>query len=655
MSNANDKKRRERDDFSWDQPQTGIFQGLKNWWRDYKFNRQIIAEERRALKEIQAAQKPKRPDSPGSYADFENSVNDGRVVKLAEATKPEQLSFFQQLRLDRQIRKEILAERSKTATTLEERSVVKPNRLAGSQFGVGGDKEAIGDDGGPKNRVLKMVIQAVSKKLLAARIPQWALSTLPVIMFFAWAIVPGMTESEDRFAATTKKLQTQLPEFVRNRQWKESELTVYLILSSRLTQIDDVFAYYDTLIGLNEPAKALTFLVSQEVTQKDFDRGNFLYFFATKILETKSLSSSLLQQVVAKLEEALKNRLSPGNEIKARQLLSRIMASQGQLQLAYKILEPIQSKSVEVASEVLWLRWNVSETNSIIDLQSNCRRLLDEIDAKIANTEKLDDSLIGSRARLLMMMGQEQNLRSWLAAQPQLSKEDKSRWSQSIDQLSLVAEFKRTPLREDYVWQKLIPLLESDPENIMWNRIATTLWSAPKSAKNAEAFDWVKTKLDSGKASIDFLKLAANAAHMQARWELLRPIYLKIVEQDPNDVPSLNNLAAILYKFTPYDYETAMKRIDQAIAKSPNNLGILETKGQILARMGKLDESKVILEKCLPLFPNEWNIHNTLAQIYDIEGQKARAQAHRERLAVLKKPDNAPLVDLISLVEAPKK
>ena len=111
----------------------------------------------------------------------------------------------------------------------------------------------------------------------------------------------------------------------------------------------------------------------------------------------------------------------------------------------------------------------------------------------------------------------------------------------------------------------------------------------------------------------------------------------------------------MLYKFPPYEYEEALKLIDRVVAKTPDNLGILETKGQILARMGRLDESKVILEKCLPILPNEWNLHNTLAQIYEIQGQKSRALAHRDRLSNLRKPSNAPLVDNIREVDGSAK
>jgi tetratricopeptide (TPR) repeat protein len=652
-------RRDDDDDFSWDKPRSGssFFQGIKSSLQRWQFERKLASAERKAMDSFLKEQKAKTVDperqsssvsSNRNSSGFESSAADGRFVKQGEQFGPQKLTFLQKLKQDRELRREILAERRSSDAALETRSVATPNRVSKSEFGVGGDSQAYGDNlGGPPVKSVNSILKALVQKLVKARIPQWAMATLPAIVIFNWAIIPGVTNSEDRYAATSTKLQTKLPAFVEAGQWKEADLTAHRILGSNLSKIDDVFAYYETLKGMKEPIKAWNFLVSQEETLKELDRGNYFFRFAEKILNMQNLNPTLINQAVAKLTEALKNPLLPANEIKARQFLSRIIASRGDLETAYKILEPVQSQNVVIASEVLWLKWNLSESNVILNIQGNARRLLDELDRQIAKSESIDDTMIGCRSRLLMMMDQEPALRGWIAALPKLGNEEKVRWSKEIDQLSLAAEIKRKPIREDYVWQKLLPLIELDANNMLWGRIATTLWASPKSDKNAEAFQWVQKHIESGKASADFMRQASMSAHMQARWDLARPIYRKIVEQNPDDMASTNNLAGVLYKFPPYEYEEALKLIDKVVAKMPDNLGILETKGQILARMGRLDESKVILEKCLPLLPNEWNLHNTLAQIYEIEGQKSRAQAHRDRLASLRKPSNAPLVESI--------
>ena len=660
-------RRDDDDDFSWDQPRSGssFFQGIKNSLQRWQFERKRTAAERKSLKLFLKEQKSKTVDPERQSSSlsnnrdsggFESSAADGKLVKVGKQFEPQKLSFLQKLKQDRELRREILAERRSSDAALDIRSVAAPNRVSKSEFGVGGESQAFGDNlGGPPVKSVKSILISLGQKLVEARIPQWAIATLPVIMIFNWAIIPGVTNSEDRYAATTSKLQSKLPAFVEAGQWKEADLSGRRILGSNLSKIDDVFAYYDTLIGLKEPIKGWNFLVSQEETQKELERGSYFFRFAEKILNMQNLNPALINQAVSKLTEALKNPLAPATEVKARQLLSRIIASRGDLQTAYKILEPVQSQNVVIASEVLWLKWNLSETTGILDIQGNARRLLDDLDRQLAKSESIDETMIGCRSRLLMMMDQEPALRGWIAALPKLSNEEKVKWSKEIDQLSLAAEIKRKPIREDYVWQKLLPLIELDPDNMLWCRIATTLWAAPKSDKNAEAFQWVQKHIESGKASANFMRQASMSAHMQARWDLARPIYRKIVEQNPDDMASTNNLAGVLYKFPPYEYEEALKLIDRVVAKTPDNLGILETKGQILARMGRLDESKLILEKCLPILPNEWNLHNTLAQIYEIQGQKARAMAHRDRLSNLRKPSNAPLVDNIREVDGSAK
>jgi tetratricopeptide (TPR) repeat protein len=246
-----------------------------------------------------------------------------------------------------------------------------------------------------------------------------------------------------------------------------------------------------------------------------------------------------------------------------------------------------------------------------------------------------------------MIEGREAELRQWLAGLEGLTLTQKQTWSKEIDQISLANEMKRTPVDVGKVWVKLLPLLESNPDNLLWNRMATMIWAMPVGKRNEEAFAWVQKRLESSQVNLDFLRQAALAGHTAGAWQTVRPIYERLVSRDPNDVAALNNLAGIYYKFPPYNYPLGLEMINKAITLAPDNIGIQETKAQILARMGKTDEAKSILERCLVVFPNEWNIHNTLAQIYQLEGQNTRASAHRERLQSLKKPINAPLVDSI--------
>ena len=135
------------------------------------------------------------------------------------------------------------------------------------------------------------------------------------------------------------------------------------------------------------------------------------------------------------------------------------------------------------------------------------------------------------------------------------------------------------------------------------------------------------------------------SALVNRRWDLAREIYQRLLEMDSKDVITLNNLATIMYRTPPKDYSAALKLIESALEIQPDNAEIRETKGQILARTGRLDESRKLLESCLPSMPNRWAIHNTLAQIYEIQGQKTMSRVHRDWMKSLKKPVDAPAVD----------
>jgi hypothetical protein len=67
--------------------------------------------------------------------------------------------------------------------------------------------------------------------------------------------------------------------------------------------------------------------------------------------------------------------------------------------------------------------------------------------------------------------------------------------------------------------------------------------------------------------------------------------------------------------------------------------------GENLARKGRGDEALPILESCLSDLPEEWNLHNTLAQIYDRKGLKDRAEAHKSALERIKRPLDAANYD----------
>jgi tetratricopeptide (TPR) repeat protein len=148
-------------------------------------------------------------------------------------------------------------------------------------------------------------------------------------------------------------------------------------------------------------------------------------------------------------------------------------------------------------------------------------------------------------------------------------------------------------------------------------------------------------------AALNELKRVAAAGHAPAaahlaiggvllgRQELEAAIHHFEVglRHNPESVALLNNLAWCLSHSDPNASERALKLIDSALQragkKSNQRAEVLETRGQILARAGRLSEAIVDLEQALPRLSQPAAAHATLASVYDRLGQTSLANTHR--------------------------
>lgn len=634
----------------------GLFGRLKRKWRKWKRNRDIVNEERNALLDINLKKRSKVPsgvikprqDQIVSTDFSRQAINEpeGRVLKKTGNLKQQPLGFWARIRRERKLRKQILEERKGMAQSVDKFS--QRLKRATSKSGV----ELASDKDVPLKRSRRTILRfrkaliKIKNTFINAKGPQRILAAVPVISMFCWGIAPAMSERQNRFNAESYRMQAELSGFVQEKKYPEADIAAHRIMMLGICRMDDIFDYYDCLMEQGKEDKAWALLKSQEVAQREIDRGTYSFRFVQKILARKNISEENLNLAFIKLNEAISSRLSYGNETTARQLLASIYALRGDLQMATQILEPVQARDVAVTSEVLWLKWNIENGYSLQDVQAKAQSLLKDLDIKItANSRHLNETDISSRSKLLMILNRETEAREWIYDQANMNQETKTKWLREIDKLSLAIEFKKTPFNEKVVWEKVQPVIESDPENLFWIRIVTTLWATAKSNRNIEAYNYVQRRLDSETNSSTFLHMTAMSALVNRRWDLAREIYQRLLEMDSKDVVTLNNLATIMYRTPPKDYNAALKLIESALEIQPDNAEIRETKGQILARTGRLDESRKLLESCLPSMSNRWAIHNTLAQIYEIQGQKTMSRVHRDWMKSLKKPIDAPAID----------
>ena len=93
-----------------------------------------------------------------------------------------------------------------------------------------------------------------------------------------------------------------------------------------------------------------------------------------------------------------------------------------------------------------------------------------------------------------------------------------------------------------------------------------------------------------------------------------------------------NNLAWLLTQGENPDLLRALTLTNEAIKRSPRDLRIRDTRGQILAKMGRWKEALEDLEPCVPVFPNDPALHKTLAEVYGKLNMPEPAKAH-DRIA----------------------
>lgn len=109
-----------------------------------------------------------------------------------------------------------------------------------------------------------------------------------------------------------------------------------------------------------------------------------------------------------------------------------------------------------------------------------------------------------------------------------------------------------------------------------------------------------------------------------------------------NDIAS-NNLANLLYKLEPVDLNRALLLSESVLKRNPKEPTFLETRGQILTRLGKYPEAIEDLTKSLEAYPNVPEIHEALSRCYRNVGLSELADAHQKRYDELKIATDSPV------------
>ena len=142
----------------------------------------------------------------------------------------------------------------------------------------------------------------------------------------------------------------------------------------------------------------------------------------------------------------------------------------------------------------------------------------------------------------------------------------------------------------------------------------------------------------------DLLYARAMLAEKMDRLDILESDLKQILSHDPDNAQALNALGYTLADRTSR-YDEALELINRALTLSPNDYYILDSKGWILFRLGKLDEAIEYLQKALKLQPDA-EIAAHLGEVLWVKGNTQEAIRVWET-ALKIAPDNPKLQNVI--------
>ena len=128
---------------------------------------------------------------------------------------------------------------------------------------------------------------------------------------------------------------------------------------------------------------------------------------------------------------------------------------------------------------------------------------------------------------------------------------------------------------------------------------------------------------------IQFLVNKAIKLHVRGKVDKAEEIYKKIINIDPNNIISLNNLGSILN--TKENFEKSLSFVNRALEIRPDYADALNNKGNCLKGLNRFDEAIEYYKKALIIKPDFVGALNNLATSYNSIGR------HEEAIPIFKK------------------
>jgi tetratricopeptide (TPR) repeat protein len=191
---------------------------------------------------------------------------------------------------------------------------------------------------------------------------------------------------------------------------------------------------------------------------------------------------------------------------------------------------------------------------------------------------------------------------------------------ESVDGLLALANFMLSSNRIEEAEALLKEALAKQPQHLLTNRMLGVLFLATD--RTAEAEGPLKTIAEVSKSPAARLQLADYYVEAGRTNEALR-LLTAATADEAISAEAEARLAALDY--AKGDAKNAHQRIDAALAKQPNNSGLLLIKAQWLVEENKLDDALVHARAAVAAAPQSAQAHYGLAVILDRRNQTAEA------------------------------
>lgn len=210
-------------------------------------------------------------------------------------------------------------------------------------------------------------------------------------------------------------------------------------------------------------------------------------------------------------------------------------------------------------------------------------------------------------------------------------------WKNRFLAIRMMEQLDLPPTETSADVASLISTLEKSPGNHdLWNVLSR--YVDRKSQDQMKFFASAMQLIDRHPDALDSddYMLWGNIARKWGRNAESRKLLEKSVALNPINVIAANNLANILYKEAPKDYNRALDLIEGVLVIEPKNPIYLETRGQILAILGHDARAIDDLTSSLNTFPDVPEIHETLGKLLRRTGRTELAMSHERRLKQLR-------------------